>query len=1103
MDGACGATITGRFRRRPVTSLATAALLAVIPLTQGCGNDRTDDPDTSGGSVNPADPVATTVRALLATDVDVNLDGNEPHMAVNPLNPNVVAVSLCFAVSMSFDGGRTFDPADQIPFSQPAGYGGGCDDVLAFDTQGRLFVAFLGVIQCQNPASPLCNGGFRAPELFVQRLDPREGIPVASRRLDTLGNDCSGGTANQAECPVNVTKPLGLGACDDVNVNGRGADRHWFAADTRPPCGTPTPARATRTCSPFSDNLYLIWSDGACGTGAPSAMQVASSSNQGANWTNLALTIGAAPGFDLRNANIGFGANGDVYAAYHIQGFAGEPNGVSGQIVTFQSQDGTAADFANHPATFPFPAPLADITLNQQQCLCPGSVCASQPTIGCTFSSTRCPGGPQCECAANDCTPAASCPNTPITGYQACSRRLQTNGNLTFGSQSMYVVGDPTNPNNIAMFASTDPNRSGTARDNFDVNYVVASNAAAGTPIWTSPIAVTPNNMALPGTNQLFPTAAQTLDNTCVTVMYFDDRNPATNAFGNNLLDVFVTVNPNLWSAGVWQTEKQINHTAFNGDSFGIGNDFFPYCTTAGCVTPAGWRPTSRMGEYNGLLMAGGVAWVGNNGNAQQILFNFSDAIAPVVTAPPPVSIGTCQPMQAALGSGAATDECGKPPLSAVTSDLASKLPLIIGSNTITWSATDGADNTGSATQTVTVQDNTGPSFTIIPPDVTTTSCTGVNIGQAFAQDDCAGTVTITNNAPSQFPLGTTIVTWTARDARGNTRTATQRVTALLGDNPSCCPAGTNVILGNSNNNVLNGTIGSDCILGRGAQDTINGNGGNDFISGGDGDDNINGGAGNDAIYGGSGQDTITGGTGNDNLFGGDGDDDLFGGDGNDTLHGGQGQDDLRGENNDDLIFGDTGDDSLNGGAGNDTLAGGPNNDTCTGDGGTNVFESCEFGGVANACGDGIQNGTQTGVDCGGGCPGCPTGGGCVSGNDCLGGVCSAGVCQSVPGGIRVAPVVTTDWGGGYCVELQTTNASIVATTTWSATVNTNQSTIYTSWNASFSGTSGVVTVSPSFLSNQVVDPGETDASIGFCANRNVPGSGLLPFVTSASGVFP
>ncbi len=486
----------------------------------------------------------------------------------------------------------------------------------------------------------------------------------------------------------------------------------------------------------------------------------------------------------------------------------------------------------------------------------------------------------------------------------------------------------------------------------------------------------------------------------------------------------------------------------------------------------------------------------------------------PVFTVPPTnVTASDCS---ADIGTATAIDECegvqvdtiaaeGVPPTDPAYGCSTGvrpcgNFPLNTPTN-VTWTARDIYGDTTTTTQVVTVTDTTKPVFTLVPPDITTTTCTGLVLQQPTGQDGCGGTVTFTNDAPSKYPLGTTVVTWTAHDARGNMSTATQRVTVLLGDNATCCPAGTHIIQGTPNNDMLNGTSGSDCILGKGGQDTINGLGGNDFISGGDGDDVITGGLGNDVIFGGSGQDIINGNDGNDTLYGGDGDDTVIGGSGDDILHGGQGQDTLQGQDGNDQLFGDDGYDTLQGGNGDDVLAGGGGEDHCTDTVGANVFEQCEFG-APNSCADLTQNGTETAVDCGGGCPACDETLSCLAGSDCLSNVCSSGVCQLPAGGITITPVVDADWGGGYCVHLNVTNDKDVPTTTWTASINTNQLTIYTSWKGNFMGSSGVVTVTPSLPSNQAIGPDLTDGSIGFCANRNVSGSGVLPFVVSATGSY-
>jgi cellulase/cellobiase CelA1 len=93
---------------------------------------------------------------------------------------------------------------------------------------------------------------------------------------------------------------------------------------------------------------------------------------------------------------------------------------------------------------------------------------------------------------------------------------------------------------------------------------------------------------------------------------------------------------------------------------------------------------------------------------------------------------------------------------------------------------------------------------------------------------------------------------------------------------------------------------------------------------------------------------------------------------------------------------------------------------------------------------------------------------------------------------------VTSNWNGGYCVNVAVTNSGTAASTSWSAVINMQQSTMYSSWNGNFSGASGSITSTP--LSwNAVIQPGETITSIGFCANRN-PGTNNLPTVVTATG---
>jgi len=116
------------------------------------------------------------------------------------------------------------------------------------------------------------------------------------------------------------------------------------------------------------------------------------------------------------------------------------------------------------------------------------------------------------------------------------------------------------------------------------------------------------------------------------------------------------------------------------------------------------------------------------------------------------------------------------------------------GNTTVIWTATDAVGNTSTCSFTVTVEDHQLPSITA-PTNVTVNTnagvcnATGVSLGSATSSDNCPGQ-TVSNNAPSTYPKGTTTVTWTVTDASGNTNTASQTVTIVDNEKPviTSCP---------------------------------------------------------------------------------------------------------------------------------------------------------------------------------------------------------------------------------------------------------------------------------------------------------------------------
>ncbi|MDP2938535.1 MAG: S8 family serine peptidase [Candidatus Omnitrophota bacterium] len=101
-----------------------------------------------------------------------------------------------------------------------------------------------------------------------------------------------------------------------------------------------------------------------------------------------------------------------------------------------------------------------------------------------------------------------------------------------------------------------------------------------------------------------------------------------------------------------------------------------------------------------------------------------------------------------------------------------------LGDTLITCTSTDTHSNPATSNFTVHVVDTTAPIITL-PVDINQEAngiLSTVDLGTATTTDTTDPNPVIINDAPATFPLGTTIVTWTATDASGNHASATQNV---------------------------------------------------------------------------------------------------------------------------------------------------------------------------------------------------------------------------------------------------------------------------------------------------------------------------------------
>jgi len=286
---------------------------------------------------------------------------------------------------------------------------------------------------------------------------------------------------------------------------------------------------------------------------------------------------------------------------------------------------------------------------------------------------------------------------------------------------------------------------------------------------------------------------------------------------------------------------------------------------------------------------------------------------------------------------------------------------FVLGETTITWTATDTSGNSASATQTVTIVDTTSPSITApgsITMEATSSDSNIVTLGNPVSSD-LVDTPSIFNNAPDLFPLGETIVTWTATDTSGYSVSATQTVSivdttspelimpedimigafslekqveigeaqandlagsilTITNNAPNSFPLGDTVVTWNVSDEFGNSASSQQVIsvqpcgkslsyynqiFGTAAADTIFGTDVADLIFAFAGDDMIFGGEGNDCIIGGDGDDLIFGNAGSDHLVGGEGNDILKGFSGDDRMTGGTGTDVLDGGDGFDVSY--------------------------------------------------------------------------------------------------------------------------------------------------------------------------------------------------------
>jgi gliding motility-associated-like protein len=203
------------------------------------------------------------------------------------------------------------------------------------------------------------------------------------------------------------------------------------------------------------------------------------------------------------------------------------------------------------------------------------------------------------------------------------------------------------------------------------------------------------------------------------------------------------------------------------------------------------------------------VTWVvsDNSGNIATVgqWVTVVDSEIPTISVPSDINIALasgCEVSNVALGTPVVNDNCG---IWSVTNNAPFTFP--IGVTEVVWTVTDLHGNSSTSTQIVTVVDVTAPTI-VAPANITAPTnlfCenVGLFIGSPVVADNC-GLSSVSNNAPVNFPVGVTIVTWTVTDLSGNSSSVDQTVTIIDNENPVAVLNSATVVLNQIGSTVLN-----------------------------------------------------------------------------------------------------------------------------------------------------------------------------------------------------------------------------------------------------------------------------------------------------------
>ncbi|MFD2878938.1 OmpL47-type beta-barrel domain-containing protein [Paenibacillus rhizoplanae] len=152
------------------------------------------------------------------------------------------------------------------------------------------------------------------------------------------------------------------------------------------------------------------------------------------------------------------------------------------------------------------------------------------------------------------------------------------------------------------------------------------------------------------------------------------------------------------------------------------------------------------------------------------------DKTIPVITVPANITM-EAKAVRTPADIGQASVQDISVPDVLMTNDAPADYP--IGTTTVKWTAVDPVGLTSSQVQRITVKDTTKPVLTVQGDMVVEATAVKTPLVVTGASATDIFPVIVVNDAPKEFSIGPTTVTWTATDANSNVTTATQKVTIV------------------------------------------------------------------------------------------------------------------------------------------------------------------------------------------------------------------------------------------------------------------------------------------------------------------------------------